>query len=196
MSPSKIRLTIVLCCLSLISSAFAADSDGSYAVKGAGISSCGKFVSAAKNKKDLYLVYGGWVEGYITASNQHLDQTFDLAPWQSTQLLLKIIESVCTQNTEQNLHQVLARISADMSRQRIAKGGKFVDIDGKRNYIFQEEVIERIKQALKNKGLYTGPVNGEYTSDLQKSLKQFQKNINQNQSGLPDQGTLLKLFSQ
>lgn len=191
---SKISTLIVILLIIFFPTAHAADSKGAFAVKGAGISTCSRFLEAAKKQDNVYYVYGGWIEGYLTASNQHLDKTFDLAPWQSTQLMLKIVESICQNNPEKQFHHILATVASDMTKQRIDEGGKFVDIDGKRSYVYQEEVIRRMKQALKNKGFFSGPIDGTYDDKLRSSVKDFQKTINQTQSGLPDQGTLYQLF--
>jgi len=190
---NRVALMILLL-LSMGTTALAGDSDNAYAVKGAGISSCSRFVDTAEKHDNLYLIYGGWIEGYITATNQYLENTFDLSPWQSTQLMLKVAESICRKNPEMQFHQVVTNIMAGLTKQRIEKGGKFVDINGDRKYVFQKEVIHRIKKTLNNKGFYDGPINSDYDDALKTSMKAFQKSINQKQTGLPDQGTLFKLF--
>jgi peptidoglycan hydrolase-like protein with peptidoglycan-binding domain len=79
-----------------------------------------------------------------------------------------------------------------LAQQRITQGGKFVTID---QYVYQEEVIKRMKSTLKSRGLYSGNVDdGQYDEKLKAAVKRFQKGIKQQETGAPDQGTLYELF--
>ncbi len=173
---------------------YSADSASSYAIKGVGIASCSHFIKSAKAQDKLYFIYGGWVDGFVTASNQHLRETFDLTPWQSTGLLLKIAESICAQNPKMQFHQAINKIKVELAKQRLDKGENYVDIANNKKYVYQEEVIRRMKQMLKNKKHYSGPINAEYDENMKIAVKSFQKSIKQSQTGLPDQGTLFELF--
>ena len=51
-----------------------------------------------------------------------------------------------------------------------------------------------VQKHLKDIGLYTGNVQGEFNADTRSALEQFQKNNNLAMTGLPDQLTLYKLF--
>ena len=53
-----------------ISTCFASDNKGNFAVKGIGTLSCEKFVNAKDTKDSAYMHFGGWIEGYISASNK------------------------------------------------------------------------------------------------------------------------------
>ena len=190
----KKQLTLA-CSLFIVTPVYSADSDGAYAIEGAGIASCTHFLESAKKQDNSYFIFGGWIEGYFSASNQHTSNTFDLSPWQSTPLLLKITESICTQKPDLKFHQVISSIAMDMTNQRLDHGGKFIPIsEGSTNYVFQEEVIVRMKQVLKDKGLYDGNIDGEYDDPTKKAIKQFQKVAGQPETGLPEQGTLYELF--
>lgn len=169
-----------------------ADGNNAYAIKGAGIAKCSKFIELHQKKSDVYLVFGGWIEGYLTAINQQQPNTFDLAPWQSTQLLLAATESLCKQKPEMQFQEAVQVLIGGLAQQRITQGGKFITID---QYVFQEEVIKRMKGALKSRGLYSGNTNdAQYDDKLKAAVKQFQKSVKQAGTGLPDQGTLFELF--
>ncbi len=174
---------------------YSADKNNAYAIEGAGIAGCTHFLESAKKQDNNYFIFGGWIEGYFTASNQHISNTFDLSPWQSTQLLLKITESICKQNPSLKFNQVVSSIAMDMSNQRLDQGNKFIPInEGNTSYAFQEEVIIRIKQALKKKDFYNGNIDNQYDDSIKKAVKLFQKEVGQPETGLPDQGTLYELF--
>ena len=81
----KLRhLSIAIVLMFSAHNALAVDSAGSFAVKGVGLSKCSAFVEVVKAKETATLSrYIGWVAGYISASNQHISNTFDLTPWQN-----------------------------------------------------------------------------------------------------------------
>lgn len=187
-------ISLILFLILTPSIGYSSDKNNTYAIEGAGIASCSKFIETANTKDKHYYIYGGWVEGYLTATNQYQEETFDLTPWQSTQLILKIIESICLNNPKAKFHQVLNNLVPELSKQRIDIGGKFIDINGKRKYIFQEEVILRMKKALTQKQLFSGDYSTEYNDELINAVIKFQKKINQKATGLPDQTTLFELF--
>jgi len=54
---------------------YAADADGKFAVKGAGKRSCNDFVQAADEKSSDFLLYGGWLEGYLSHFNSNQENT-------------------------------------------------------------------------------------------------------------------------
>ncbi len=182
----------VFCALIFPSISFAADSNDAFAIKGAGIAKCSKFIEFHQKKDDIYLVFGGWLEGYLTAINQQQANTFDLAPWQSTQLMLIAAEALCKQKPDMTFQSAVQILIAELMPQKVTQGGKFISID---KYVYQEEVVKRIKNALKSRNLYSGNVNDvQYDEKLKIAVKKFQKNIQQPQTGLPDQGTLYELF--
>lgn len=190
MSLKKASAWFLLCTLS--HTTFGADSGDAYAIKGAGIAKCSKFIEFREKKDNAYLIFGGWLEGYLTAMNQQQANTFDLAPWQSTQLLLIAVESLCKQKPEMQFQAAVQILINELSPQKISQGGKFVSID---KYIYQEEMVKRIKNALKSRNLYNGNLDDpRYDDKLKASVKQFQKTIKLPQTGLPDQGTLYELF--
>tara|TARA_R110001599_G_scaffold353742_2_gene596080 strand:- start:68788 stop:69378 length:591 start_codon:yes stop_codon:yes gene_type:complete len=176
--------------------ALAGDETGAFAIKGAGAATCSKVIKSIDERDNISLAYGGWLEGYLTASNLHLKETFDLAPWQSTYLLLKVVESICTKKPDMNLQQAANKLIGELVNQRLVTGGKFVQIGDGATYVFQEEVIIRMKQALKDKGFYSGELNAQYDDATKAAVASFQKSIHDEETGLPGQKTLLYLFQE
>ena len=54
--------------------------------------------------------------------------------------------------------------------------------------------VEKLQQALKIKGYYTGVVDGKYGNNTANAVKAFQKSVGLSQSGKADNNTILKLF--
>lgn len=174
----------------------AADTQGVYAIKGAGISSCASFVQAARAKNNLYFAYGGWLEGYLTAFNRAQRDTFDLAPWQSTALLLKVTESFCQRSTELKFHQAVDLVLKELQPQRVAESSGYIRLGSdEQPVIIQKEVVARMQTALKQKGFLPAVATlGEYDQVTVQAVKAFQRSIDHAETGMPEQGTLFELF--
>lgn len=191
------NLKSLICLSLLIFSVFvsAADKNEAYAIKGVGTLYCSKFVEAIDEGNQAFLVYGGWVEGYLTALNQQLDSTYDLAPWQSTEFLLRFVEASCRKSPKVQFQLVVKAMVAELAKQKLTTGGQYVLIKGGKGMLFQEEIVRRAKASLAGKGFYKGDSSIVGWSDAVRSaMKAFQKSKNLEQTGLPDQATLLHLF--
>lgn len=184
------------CLLGSVMVGHAADTQGLYAIKGAGITSCGSFVQAAQAKNNLYFAYGGWLEGYLTAYNRAQRDTFDLAPWQSTALLLKVTESFCKRSSDMKFHQAVDIVLKELQPQRTSESTGYVKLGtSEQPVVLQKEVIARIQKALLQKGFLTSvAVLGDYDDATSDALKAFQKSMQHTETGVPEQSTLFELF--
>ena len=190
---NKLLLSTALIFTSL-APAQAADKNETYAVKGAGVSYCSMFIESMQSRDKNYFVYGGWVEGYLTGLNQQLANTFDLAPWQTTELLLRIIEPICQKNPKQQFHNVVKAMAGELSQHKVSQSGNYIQVEADKNLIFQEAIITRIKAALVEKGFYVGDDNLGWDKPVITAVKDFQRSQELEETGLPDQFTLYKLF--
>jgi len=48
----------------------AADKGDRFAALGAGIASCSRFLEARNSQSKEYFLFGGWIDGYLSAHNQ------------------------------------------------------------------------------------------------------------------------------
>lgn len=180
--------------LTSLTPAQAADDNKIYAVKGAGVAYCSTFIESMQLRDKNYFVYGGWVEGYLTGLNQQLTNTFDLAPWQTTELMLKMIEPICKQNPKKQFHEVVKAMAGQFSQDKILQSGNYIQVEADKNLVFQDSVITRIKTALVEKGFYEGDDNLGWGEAVITAVKNFQRSQGVEETGLPDQVTLYKLF--
>lgn len=58
---------------------------------------CSAFIRAYDQRSNDAFVLAGWLTGYLSAINQHAAETFDLAPWQSTEVLMLLAKDLCAQ---------------------------------------------------------------------------------------------------
>lgn len=173
----------------------AADAEGRFSVKGAGISTCQRYLEEWEAKSDAVYAFGGWVEGYLTAANQFLPETYDLAPWETTTLLTALLAEHCKKEPQIPFVQAVRSMTAALRNERLEQSSPVIMAEhagsGVRVY---REVLRRAQERLKALDLYRGPVNGEFGADTRAALETFQKSEGLTVTGLPDQPSLQKLL--
>lgn len=192
----KSKLWVTFFCLSLIThNLYAADKDNHYSIRGAGLLTCENYITEQDKKSDAYFMIGGWIDGFITGSNQHMSDTYDVTSFESTELLALIIRRYCKDNPNDRLYSVIHSIFSGLHNDRITKRSDLVNVRvGDKETHLYKEVIRRIQQRLTIRKFYTGQVNGQFSPALEKAISSFQNSQNMNPTGFPDQSTLWKLL--
>lgn len=183
-------LTVLMC-----SAGHAADEQGKFAMKGAGLASCDVFTQERAQGSQAYYLIGGWVEGYLSAHNKLLPKTFDITPFESLELLLKIVNSHCETHPKDLLHGVVDGIVAKLASQKLIKDGPKIKIhDGERSVHLYRDTVNEMQAKLTQLNLYKGPVNGVFSDATQAALMAYQSDIRFAPTGFPDQATLWRLL--
>lgn len=164
-------------------------------VKGGGSVSCAQFLEAQGKNNSEYISLAGWLEGYLTHINQTQANTFDMAPWQDTHLLLAAIGSWCKKNPQNTFHQAVFQMATTLNPARLLEKSEFTQArsDGQQVVLYRE-IIRRVQKQLKIRGHYAGEPNGNFDDATLAALKAFQKSKNLPETGLPDQVTLANLL--
>lgn len=190
----------------------AATGTGEFAIEGAGFATCSAFTAARKARSEMkqpekadptalvgvdsYARFIGWVEGYLTATNRYMPDTFDVAPWQTAELYGVIIGEHCDKNPEERLYSVVMKMVTTLHDDRLKAPSEQVGLSIKgRGFTLYTEVIRRAQDALKKQGLFRGEVNGVWDQGTQKSVASYQAVVGLQDTGLPDPLTLWLLFS-
>jgi len=175
--------------------AHGADRDGKYAIRGAGLLSCATFVAERARKSPAYMMIGGWLDGYITASNRLQPDSYDVTPYASTELLSVLINRHCKNNPDDVLAPVVTTLIAKLNDDRLQSSSPLVEVTvGKYQTRLYIRTIRNIQQRLAGKNIFTGTKNGLWSDDTQAALARYQKSIGFDDTGFPDQKTLWYLF--
>lgn len=176
-------------------SLFASDVNNRFMAKGAGLSNCDQFLSAAESKGKKYHMYGGWVDGYITSYNQLRDETFDVAPWQSTDYLIGIIAEFCKDNRNASFYQATAFMVNALDKNKLTKHSPLLTIKSEgEKLLVHEAVLKQVQDVLSQTGYYKSDELGGFNKKTEDAIRQFQKDNALKPTGLPDQLTLIKLL--
>jgi Putative peptidoglycan binding domain len=178
------------------SGAAAADDKGEFGIRGAGLVKCSVFNHEREARSEIYHIVAAWMDGYITGSNQHADDTYDIVSFESTELLAALVSENCKKYPDTPVFAVLRLIVKNSARNRLHAPSKKVEIAmGERKALLYEEVLKRIQQKLASGGFYKGPINGAYDAATQNAMKAYQTSVKLRPTGFPDQLTLWRLLS-
>ena len=181
--------------LLLASNARSEDNRGQYAVRGAGLISCALYVQERAARDDVYLITAAWVDGYITGINQYASDTYDLLSFESTELLMAILDKHCQKNPADPVFGVLRSLFKKLWHDRLTgKSDKITIAVGKREARHYVQLINRVQEKLRAGGFYKGPIDGAFSPRTMEAVKRFQKSIEFEATGFPDQMTLWRLM--
>ena len=189
------RILIFLLSIACTTVANAADEKGKFTIKGIGNTSCAKFLMETDaNTKSVYL-YVGWVNGYLTAQNQHLKDNFDLASWENVHTLGDYLRHYCKKRPRDSFYIATASMVQGLHKDRVREYSKVVTINsGQESIVIYQSTLKKVQEKLTKLGLYKDNINGTFEKSMSKSLKVFQKNNKLDITGIPDQQTLHAFF--
>lgn len=173
----------------------AADEAGQFAIRGAGLINCTLYSQERAAGSDVYLITAAWVDGYITGINQHASETYDLVPFETTELLMVLLDDHCKSNPQDPVFAVLTNLFEKLWSDRLTdKSDKTSIAMGEREARHYQKFIERVQQRLLAEGFYAGPISGEYSSATADAMKRYQVSVGLNTTGFPDQLSLWRLM--
>lgn len=181
----------------LLAPASAEEGTRQFAVEGAGMFTCARFLEARSDTASAeYQRLVGFVEGYLSAANLYEPDTFDLTPWHNSAALGMIVAHHCAQYPQDRLVGVTQRMVVGLRPFRIARFSPLLEVgDGQHRALVYETILRRAQAALKLRGLYAGAEDGTYSPPLRKAFRDFQRSAGLDETGVPDPATLWKLLN-
>ncbi len=175
--------------------AMAADSAGQFAVRGVGRANCEQFLKALNEKSDVRLVFAGWIDGYLTGVNQYSPNTFDVAPWESTEVIGRLLKKNCERNPSQGFFALLNSVALVFKEERLSESSpRIAARNGDKAVAVYKATLEKVQQKLKERGHYSGAVDGAFGPATKTAIEAFQQAEGLKVTGLPDQLTLWRLL--
>ena len=179
----------------LTQGAVAADSKEQFGLRGAGLITCALYEKEHEAKSEAYLMTAGWIDGYITGSNQYSPDTYDILSFETTELLTAILAKHCKNNPTDRVFAVLKSLFLKLHQDRLLSLSTKVDIIvGERKTSLYAEVLKRIQKKLASAGFYKGELDGTYGQSTIEAMKAFQRSAKFKSTGFPDQITLWRLL--
>lgn len=175
---------------------YAADSNGSFAIKGAGLQTCDALATAWDEQTPDLKLYIGWADGYLTGMNQYLTGTFDATPWQTSTTLIGLTRELCRRAEGSALvMKVFNDLVRDFLPARLREESPASAITrGQSAMVLYADTVARVQRRLAGQGFNPGEANGIFDDQTAEALAKFQENKGLEATGLPDQPTLFALF--
>lgn len=172
----------------------AATSEGEFAIKGIGLMTCGQFLER-REQPDVVYALAGWIDGFVTALNKLAEGTFDSTPWQSADLMVRVLTTHCENNAEDRVAGVVASIVDQFAQDKMRQASPLVPVVGKQQgLLVYANVLARVQTVLAEQGLYGGEAGDGFNQATRDALGAFQKDNGLPVTGLPDTATLWLLF--
>ncbi len=172
-----------------------ADANARFAIKGVGVQTCQQFVDARAARAQAYMRFRSWLEGYVTAVNRYEPQTFDSAPWGTTEVLTVILDNYCQETPDERFVQAVQKLTITLKEDRLIEASPLltVTVSGQTTRVY-EEVLRRVQVALAERGLYDSEPDGVFGPKTREAIATFQISEGLDGTGLPDPLTVWKLL--
>ncbi|MDZ7752731.1 MAG: peptidoglycan-binding protein [Gammaproteobacteria bacterium] len=174
----------------------AADPEGRFAVDGVGSRQCEDFIKAVKSEDAVLLqAFGSWTNGFFTGANVYEEDTFDVTPWQTSELLLAKLVKYCEANPKKRYVNAVGRLLTALKPERLSRSSELVSPRVEQRAVFvYRETLERVREALVEAGYDVPETVAEFGPEFADALVAFQRDRKLPLTGLPDQPTLNALF--
>lgn len=183
--------------VALATPGMAADTEGTYAVRGLGSLTCDEVVARvdeAAGQIPLDLV--AWSDGALSASNRLLPDTHDLMPFRSPpDLSARLAVNVCRSFADITFDQAVNEVFALLGKIRLT--GQEAEVSariGEQEIQLAPSTLSYMTTALIVRGFLDDAEPGDYGPSTAEALIAFQAEQGLPQTGLPDQETLLRLL--
>lgn len=178
--------------LALASPAFAADTDGQFALRGYGSHSCESFLQAAEDPEQS-AIYASWLMGYLTAKNRFEPQVFDVLPFPDGMIFLDAISAVCRGQRGLNVEQAGSEVIRAIGALHQAHESPVLNLENEgRKIRIRRAALASLQGKLSSIGLYSGSADGEWNESVVVAVKTFQLREKIIATGLPDLATLIR----
>lgn len=174
-----------------------ADPQGRFAIKGIGTTDCATYVTQADLRGNNAFMYGGWVYGFLTATNKWSPDTFDLVSWEDLETLTTYLYGYCRENPEMRFAQAVFQLSEALHEDRVTEALTPVEARvGDDSVVIYPSALTRAQSRLHAVGYLQVDANGVFDENTEAALRSYQKAQGLKETGLPDQATLHRLLRQ
>lgn len=136
------------------------------------------------------------MSGFYTGFNAIKDETYDIIPWHSPDLIGSILYSHCQENGDHSFAAANMSVAEQLLPQRIQALSDKVEIPSPPNQpsSLYKVVVERVQTELHDAGFYKGSVDGTIGGQTAEAVLAYQKANDLAETGQLDQITLWRLL--
>jgi hypothetical protein len=192
---ASLVLVSAMAVLTLPQSAQAADTDGNYAVRGAGSMSCSDFTKSVDSADENIEEYLSWVQGNLSAHSRLMDDTFDVLPIIQPTAIGVILYNVCVSNPESTIEGASTSLINFMKEGRVRSMSEIIQLrNGESATALRQETLLRVRERLSEEGYLEAAGEDVTGPELRDALVAFQGDNALVSTGLPDPDTIIRLL--
>jgi hypothetical protein len=168
------KFIFALCILLTSQFTFSADKNNQFAVKGVGNVKCSSYVTMIQKNDQQKFLFAGWLNGFITSHNQHLENTFDMLSWENVETLGNYMYQHCLVNQGKSFFQASTDMLSQLARYKIDvyEGAITFEANGQTHIVY-EQVVLRMKERLVELDLYKGEVDTVIDDTFKSAVKKY-----------------------
>lgn len=173
----------------------AADGKGAFAIEGGGLVKCRSFLSEKEKRSPKFYQIGGWIEGYLTAHNEFLEETFDITSWENIDTFSEYVANYCRSDLDARVIAAVKRVIEGMMPSRVEMKSELVVLqDSEYRTTLYREALRRLQLELRTSNDYDGELDGSFDDSLADAIREFQVRNGMPATGFPTQELLHKIF--
>ena len=192
--------TVSLLYICVVTNVSGADEEGKFVSLGVGVAKCEQFLIARQQQSNDYYLFGGWIDGYLSARNQLDQDTYTLTPWQRIDVLAGFLTDYCVKNRDVAFQRAVMVMAEALKPQRLSKSSEMVEIavsSGLTTTLFKA-VLVSTQNKLIEKGygdkFISGKPTGKFDETTIEAIKKYQKQLGMTETGFLDQITLFAIL--
>lgn len=167
--------------------AHSADEQGQYFVKGIGSLTCEQYLMEMANGSPTHVMFRSWLNGYLTAYNTFVAQTYDIAPGSNVEGLANVMETICRNSPDAMFAAASQGLTNALIPQRqVAMATATVPSAAAPS---GEMSIFDVQTALQQRGYFSGTVDGLLGPATGAALEAYQRENGLTVTGIPDAET-------
>lgn len=156
---------------------------------------CSEFVAAQAGDKELVIAFAGWTGGFLTGINVFRDQTFDITPFQATELILSKMAKYGEAHPDEVYVSALGKLVAMLMAGRLQTASPLVRVTSGSSAVFiYADVLEDVRAKLLAAGGTPPAEKGSFSPAFAQALAAHQTANGLAVTGLPDLATMNSLY--
>ncbi|MEQ9814986.1 MAG: peptidoglycan-binding domain-containing protein [Azospirillaceae bacterium] len=175
--------------------AHAADAEGNFRVIGSGFEPCSRLIELRDAEDPAYFAFRSFMNGYTTAFNALVPNVYSSTSIFSMDALYAFAVDFCADNPETLWVESVGSVLAGLEPLYLSQQPEPFEItNGENTATIPREFVTSIQQALRQRGLYGGAIDGIWGQGSQSGITRFQEEAGLEVTGVPDTRTLFELF--
>lgn len=196
------KFSLSALCILAATSAYGADAEGKFAVRGIGGQACSVWTAISESpdeaaRRDGILAFQAWIAGYLTATNRLKADAYDTVPFLDMINVLAITMNECKATPDELAENTVARVVGAFDKAKVTVESPIVMVpDAGAEKPYRQATIKLAQQKLVELGYLTAEPDGVLGPASSEALTLYQSENGLTSNGELSVDTMFKLLLQ